>query len=181
MSRAPARKRAFTLFEVMLAVALTLVLMFGALYTTSETVAVVREGDRRVHTHVQARRALDRLLKDCRHASALAVQGSEDDGWTITLTPTGTLDPPSLTYAWNPVTGELRVTDGNLESLVVEGLRSFTVQTETVDTGNGPQISRIALQWILDVLAGSEAGAGAATYPLSLGGATWVRQNAPSF
>ncbi|MBT4466513.1 MAG: hypothetical protein HOD03_07500, partial [Planctomycetes bacterium] len=73
----------FTLMEIMVATSIAMVLLFGALYSTSETLEVVREGDIRMHTNVNARRALNRLIKDCRYASEIEVAGTQQTGWTI--------------------------------------------------------------------------------------------------
>jgi len=86
--------------EIMIATSIAMVLLFGALYSTSETLEVVREGDIRVHTNVNARRALDRLLKDCRYASEVEVEGNEQTGWTIGVDTTGTLAPGELEYTY---------------------------------------------------------------------------------
>lgn len=169
----------FTLVEVMLATTIAMALMFGALYSTSETLAVVREGDAVTHTNVHARRTLDRLLKDFRYSSDLAVSGNAADGWEITVTTTGTLNPGDLIYSWDPAISTLEVTDGTDVETVIEELRSFEIDTEEVDLGSGPVISRITLAWSLGLSTGSEAGNvglnNERTYEIS--GATWIRRN----
>ncbi|MCH2111793.1 MAG: hypothetical protein MK213_02960, partial [Planctomycetes bacterium] len=114
----------FTLAEVLLASALTMVLMFGALYGTSESYEVARSGDRRVHTHISARRALDRLLKDCRYADDVALGGNPQSGYSITIDATSELDPEILTYFWSPSTKEVTVTDGATTDLVLSGVQT---------------------------------------------------------
>ena len=173
------RDRGFTLVELMLVATLAMVLMFGAIYSASESFAVVSEGDARVHTHVQGRRALDRLLKDCRYSAALTVVGAASTGWTLTVDSTSSLDPDILVYAWNPDTGVLTVSDGVLSpDEVITGLTSFGISTETNDPGTGPVITRIKFDWTLDVDAGDESGGSGSGQSLSLSGASWVRVNA---
>lgn len=173
------RAAGFTLVELMLVAALTMVLMFGALYSTAESFAVVREGDARVHTHVHGRRALDRFLKDCRYAASVSVAGDAGTGWTVTIDATSSLDPDLLVYAWNPGSQVLTVSDGSsAPDEVVAGLQSFAIATETVDPGTGPVISRIKVDWMLAVSAGGEGGAVSLPQVLSLSGATWIRVNA---
>ncbi|MBC8330089.1 MAG: prepilin-type N-terminal cleavage/methylation domain-containing protein [Planctomycetes bacterium] len=178
--RIPAgRDRGFTLVELLMVAALTMVLLFGAIYSASESFAVVSEGDARAHTHVHARRALDRLLKDCRYAAAVDVAGDADTGWTITIDATSSLDPDVLVYTWDPQTAVLRVSDGLLSpDIAVEGLETFDLGREFADHGAGPVIARIKFDWVLLVDAGDESGSTVSGRTLSLSGATWVRVNA---
>ncbi|MFQ5749103.1 MAG: hypothetical protein ACE5H3_06560 [Planctomycetota bacterium] len=175
------RLSGFTLFEVLLAVVLTMILMFGALYSTSESFEVVREGDRRIHTHIHARRSLDRLLKDCRYSSALEIDGDAASGWEITVDTTGSLDPGTLVYTWSPQTRILKVADGTLEDIVIQGLKGFQLKSTTVQTAKGTKVARITATWTLDVNAGLEAGKGAKAYTMTLSGSTWIRENVPEF
>lgn len=180
MKRRHDRRAGFTLLEIMIATTIAMILLFGALYSTSETLSVVREGDTMIHTNVHARRALDRMLKDFRYSSDLAVTGDSADGWSITVTTTGTLDPGDLTYAWDPDVGMLTVAkDGESSVTILEDLRNFNVVTETAEIGGSTVITRIKLEWALGLDSGEEAGNlnvdAARTFELA--GATWVRRN----
>lgn len=174
------RQAGFTLLEIMIATTIAMVLLFGALYSTSETLSVVREGDTVIHTNVHARRALDRMLKDFRYSSDLAVTGDSVDGWSIVVTTTGTLDPGELTYAWDPDIGELHVTKaGGSTATILEDLRGFNVVTTNADIGGSTVITRIKLEWILGLDSGQEAGNVAldSEREFELAGATWIRRN----
>ncbi len=172
------KRSGFTLLELMIVSALTMVLLFGAIYSAGESFAVVSEGDTRVHTHVHGRRALDRLLKDCRYAAAVTVTGNEASAWTITIDATSSLDPDILVYQWSADTAVLTVSDGVLSpDIVATGLQSFGVDTQTVDKGAGPVISRIKFDWTLTHDPGDETGATASGLVMNLSGATWVRVN----
>jgi len=173
---------AFSLVEVMLASALTMVLMFGALYGTTESYEVVRAGDRRVHTHVAARRSLDRLLKDCRYAMDVSVSGSRQSGWSIVVNTTGSINPEVLSYTWDPNTDVLTVTDGTTTDVVMDNLSIMQVETETVDIGGQPTVTRISVKWNLRVNAGYEAGLPSTSpYDVQVGGTSWVRRHVPSY
>ena len=173
---------AFSLVEVMLASALTMVLMFGALYGTTESYEVVRAGDRRVHTHVAARRSLDRLLKDCRYAMDVSVSGSQQSGWSIVVNTTGSINPEVLSYTWDPNTDVLTVTDGTTTDVVMDNLSIMQVGTETVDIEGQPTVTRISVKWNLRVNAGYEAGLPSTSpYDVQVGGASWVRRHVPSY
>lgn len=182
IARSVRRQAGFTVFEVLIASTLALVLMFGAIYQIGESYDVVREGDRRVHTNVHARRILDRFLKDCRYASSLDVTGNLQNGWTINLTTLNSLSPGDLVYSWDPNTEVFALTDdANNSSNLIEGLQTFTLETQVVSGQNGVEISWIGVQWTVDVDAGIEAGIDPEERTLGLGGSTWVRKNAPSF
>lgn len=174
------RQAGFTLLEIMIATTIAMVLLFGALYSTSETLSVVREGDTMIHTNVHARRALDRMLKDFRYSSDLSVTGDSADGWSIEVTTTGTLDPGVLTYAWEPDTGLMTVSKaGETVVTILEDLRGFNVVTDTADIGGTTVITRIKLEWVLGLDSGSEAGNVSldAEREFELAGATWIRRN----
>ncbi|MFT7517308.1 MAG: hypothetical protein ACI84O_001098 [Myxococcota bacterium] len=109
----------FTLIEIMIATSIAMILMFGALYSTSETLEVVREGDIRVNTNVNSRRALDRLLKDCRYATEIDVNSDESGRVTISLLTEGALSPGEIEYTWEPNDSVLRIGE------VVDGVTSF--------------------------------------------------------
>ncbi|MHC4381174.1 MAG: prepilin-type N-terminal cleavage/methylation domain-containing protein [Planctomycetota bacterium] len=179
MKTKPHKTSGFTLVEIMIATTIAMILLFGALYSTSETLAVVREGDATIHTNVHARRAMDRILKDFRYSSALAVSGDSLAGWEITVTTTGTLDPGDLTYTWSPDSKTLEVTDGLDLETVLTDLRVFNVVTETADFGSGPVITRLKMEWVLGIEAGMEAGDVAidAERTFEVAGATWIRRN----
>lgn len=169
----------FTLLEIMIATTIAMVLLFGALYSTSETLTVVREGDMLIHTNVHARRALDRILKDFRYSSDLSVSGDALAGWSLVTTTTGTLDPGDLTYTWNPTDNALIVTNGTDTETVLDDLRIFNVVTDTADINGITVITRIKLEWVLGLTAGAEAGAAGmdAERTFELAGATWIRKN----
>ncbi|MDA0666920.1 MAG: prepilin-type N-terminal cleavage/methylation domain-containing protein [Planctomycetota bacterium] len=173
------RSAGFTLLEIMIATTIAMVLLFGALYSTSETLTVVREGDMVIHTNVHARRALDRILKDFRYSSTLAVSGDSLNGWDVTTTTTGTLDPGLLTYSWNPIDRILTVADDSTSETVLEDLRVFNIVTQTASINGITVITRIKLEWVLGLTAGAEAGAvGMDTErTFELAGATWIRRN----
>jgi prepilin-type N-terminal cleavage/methylation domain-containing protein len=44
------KRAGFSLIEVMVAVSISMILLFGTLYSASESLEVVEESDRRVHT-----------------------------------------------------------------------------------------------------------------------------------
>ena len=173
------RSSGFTLVEIMIATTIAMILLFGALYSTSETLAVVREGDATIHTNVHARRALDRVLKDFRYSSALSVTGDSLTGWEIVTTTTGTLDPGELTFTWDPNTRELKVSDGTDNETILEDLRVFNVVTDSADFGAGPVITRIKLEWVMGIDSGNESGGVEidAERTFDLAGATWIRRN----
>lgn len=173
------RKSGFTLVEIMIATTIAMILLFGALYSTSETLAVVREGDATIHTNVHARRSMDRMLKDFRYSSALEVTGDSLTGWEIIVTTTGTLDPGELTYTWDPDTRVLDVSNGvDLETILTD-LRVFNVVTDSADLGSGPVITRFKMEWVLGIDAGREAGDVGidAERTFDIAGATWIRRN----
>ena len=170
----------FTLMEIVIATSIAMVLLFGALYSTSETLEVVREGDIRMHTNVNARRALDRLLKDCRYASEVEVEGNEQTGWTIGVDTTGTLAPGELQYTWSPADNSLRVAlVGGQTEEVISDVRSFDVDTLTTTIGGVEVISRISFHFIIGLDDGHATGAGNpnSERTLELAGATWIRRN----
>lgn len=169
----------FTLIEIMIATTIAMILLFGALYSTSETLNVVREGDAVVHTNVHARRALDRVLKDFRYSAALSIAGDSETGWTIGVTTTGTLDPGALVYNWTPDSKTLTVTGPGGPETVIQDLRTFNVNTLTETVGAVVYITRVSVEWELGITSGNEAGNETinAERTLSLAGATWVRRN----
>jgi len=169
----------FTLLEIMIATTIAMVLLFGALYSTSETLSVVREGDAVIHTNVHARRSLDRILKDFRYSSALSVSGDSINGWSIATTTTGTLDPGVLTFSWNPTDKALVVTKGNHEETILDDLRVFNVVTDTASIDGETVITRIKLEWVMGIESGSESGAVGVdeSRTFELAGATWIRRN----
>jgi hypothetical protein len=170
----------FTLMEIVIATSIAMVLLFGALYSTSETLEVVREGDIRMHTNVNARRALDRLLKDCRYASEVEVEGNEQTGWTIGVDTTGTLAPGELQYTWSLADNSLRVAlvGGETEE-VISDVRSFDVDTLTTTIDGVEVISRISFHFIIGLDDGHATGGGNpnSERTLELAGATWIRRN----
>ncbi len=169
----------FTLIEIMIATTIAMVLLFGALYSTSETLNVVREGDAVVHTNVHARRALDRILKDFRYSADLTVSGEVNEGWTIEVTTTGTLDPGAIVYSWDPNTKLLSVTGPSGTETVIEDLRTFVVTTVTSEIEGEVEITMVSIEWEVGITSGNEAGVEEinAERSLELAGATWIRRN----
>lgn len=171
------RRSGFSLIEVMLAVSVAMILLYGAIYSSSETVAMVREGDVQMHTHVQARRVMDRLLKDVRYSTDMAIEGDEEEGWTIEVLTTGSLAPGWVTYSWSPDDGRFTISDGASTELLLEDVRSFTVTQETADVGGVTVIERLTLDWVMGLDSGAESGAEgvAEERTLELAGSTLVR------
>lgn len=167
------RRSGFTLVEMLISMTIAMILLIGAFYSTSETYAVVRQGDARLHTQVHARRTLERLAKDCRYANTLEITGNEDSGWTITMT-TG-LDNDPWVWRWVASTDELSISDGNLSETVVEGLTDFGLATEINSEG---AISRVTFRWTMLVNYGEEAGKGSQQRTVELAASTWVRKAA---
>ncbi|RMH02490.1 MAG: hypothetical protein D6702_08810 [Planctomycetota bacterium] len=155
--------------ELMIVAALVMALMFGALVTTGESFQVAESGDQRIQVSISARRALDRLLKDCRYAAALSVAGDAASGWTITIDAVNSLDPDTLIYTWDPQTEVLRISDGvRSPDTVLEGLAAFDLSTLVEDHGAGPVIARIRCDWSVRQEQGQL---------LPLAGTTWIRVN----
>jgi type II secretory pathway pseudopilin PulG len=165
------RAAGFTLVEMLISMTIAMVLLIGAFFSTSETYAVVRQGDARVHTQVHARRTLERMTKDCRYASSVEISGSEDVSWTLSLT-TG-LDSDEWVWKWSSSTEILTVSDGVQIEDVVTGITAFAIDTEINDEGD---ISRVALKWTLRENQGSEAGQGGSSPFVDLAASTWVRK-----
>lgn len=167
------RRNGFTIIEMLISMTIAMILLIGAFYSTSETYAVVRQGDARLHTQVHARRTLERLAKDCRYANTLEVSGSESTGWTISMT-TG-LDDQVWVWRWVASTDELSVSDGELSETVVEDLTGFSIATEINSEG---AISRITMRWTLMEQSGEEAGKSNINRQVELAASTWVRKAA---
>ncbi len=165
----------FSIAEVMVATTVAMLLLFGALYGTGETFAVVREGDARVHTQVHARRILDRLLKDCRYASELEIVGDAETQWIINITPGGTASP--LTWTWTSANQELLLADNQDSETVLQGLNTFRLKTITEWVDEEEVVVQVSVEWNLSVNAGSETGAATLNRTIDLGAATWVRSH----
>lgn len=178
MTRKPKLRRAgFSLIEVMLAVSVSMILLYGAIYSSSETVAVVREGDLAMHTHVQARRVMDRLLKDVRYCGDLTVAGDEAAGWQIDVLTTGTLAPGWVTYEWDPDTGLLTISDGVVTETLLEEVLVFDVATVTETIDGAEVITAVTLNWTMRLDEGAESGSEDVSdeRTLQLAGSTLVR------
>ncbi len=163
----------FTIVEMLISMTIAMVLLMGAFFSTSETYAVVRQGDARVHTQVHARRTLERITKDCRYASSIEISGTEDVNRTMTLT-TG-LDNDEWVWRWTRDSESLTVSDNEQLEEVVTGITAFAIDTEINDEG---AISRIALKWTLRENQGAEAGQGGSGPFVDLAASTWVRKAA---
>jgi len=161
----------------MVATSIAMLLLFGALYGTGESFAVVQEGDARVHTHIHGRRILDRLLKDCRYAAEIEIQGEAETAWTLEIL--AKLDDPVRVWHWNSKSQNLTLSQGENREVVLQGIQQFDLKTqrEWVDGVDG--LSQVAVQWTLAVNAGTEAGAASFARTISLGAATWIRSHAP--
>lgn len=153
------RHSGFSLIEVMLAVSVAMILLYGAIYSSSETIAVVREGDVQMHTHVQARRVMDRLLKDVRYSADLTISGDDEDGWTMQVLTTGSLAPGWVTYFWDPATERFTISDGAATEILLEDVRSFGLTQETADINGETVVVRLTLDWVMGLDSGEESGA----------------------
>lgn len=153
-----ARCAGYSLVEVLLAVTISMVLLYAAVFSASEAMAVVSEGDTQMHTHVQARRAMDRILKDVRYASEFEVGGDNENGWTIDVLTTGSLSAGWVSYSWDPVSGRLAVGSEASTEWVLEGVRQFDVDVESVDVNGAPVLSGLIMTWVVAEDAGSLAG-----------------------
>ena len=167
--RSASRRGGFTIVDTLVATAVSMILLYGAIYSTLESVAVASAGDTRINTQIHARRVLERLVKDCRYASEIEVTGSQANGWTIDLT-TG-LNDDDWTWTWDPVSEALTVSDGSGSEIVVSGLVDFSVDTQN---NSQSEIERITMVWTVQEVAGATGTTTAdttATFP----GSTWVR------
>ncbi len=179
MKKISQKQSGFTLIEIMIATSIAMVLLFGALYSTSETLSVVREGDVIVQTNVHARRSLDRMLKDFRYSSNIKIDGSANEGWEIKIKTTGTLDPEEVTYSWDPVDKELLVRSEDEEDVVLTDLRVFNLVKESKEINGATAITRVKVEWVMGLDAGELAG----KVPMpeertfEVAGATWIRRN----
>lgn len=171
------RRSGFSLVEVMLAVSIAMILLYGAIYSSSETIAVVREGDVQMHTHVQARRVMDRLLKDVRYSSDLTISGDAEDGWTLQVLTTGSLSPGWVTYFWNPETESFTISNGASTETLLEDVRSFGLAQETADVDGETVIVSLTLNWVMGLDSGEESGAAGVSEErtLEVAGSTLVR------
>ncbi len=163
---------AFTLVEMALACTIAMILMFGALYSSSEGYAVVREGDSRVHTSLRARRTLDRFLRDCRFAENLEIQGNAKQGWEITVQTHGPPNPNILIYTWSPKKGLLKISDGKTIQTALAGLVSFDLSWQSLAGESGPEVQQVTAKWVVTVDHGLEAGFVPSSATLALGGST---------
>jgi type II secretory pathway pseudopilin PulG len=168
------RKRGgFTIVEILVATSVSMILLYGAIYSSMETVAVVSAGDTRINTQVHARRVLERLVKDCRYASELTVDGDQVDGWEIEMETGLGADP--WTWTWDPNTETLTVSDGDSTETIVTGLVDFEIDTQS---DSGGDIERISMIWTVreeSGATGNSTGETTAIFP----GSTWVRSNLP--
>lgn len=154
------RRAGFTLIELMLAVTISMILLYAAIFTASEAMAVVSEGDIQMHTQVQARRALDRILQDTRYASEVLVNGTAQTGWTVQVLTTGSLSPGWVTYAWDAQTGALTVATNAGSEWMLEGVRAFDLGTTTAVVNNATVVTALTIQWTVGLDGGAESGEG---------------------
>lgn len=153
-----ARRAGFTLIELMLAVTISMIILYTALFSASEAVAVVSEGDAQVQTHVQARRALDRLLRDVRYATEVEVGGSSETGWSLDVLTTGTLSPGWVSYVWNADAGTLTIDAGAGAEWALVGLRDFGLDLVTESIGGAEVVTAVTIEWTVAEDAGAFAG-----------------------
>lgn len=163
----------FTIVELLVATSVAMVLLYGALFSTMESFAVVRQGDTRVNTQIHARRTLERLTKDIRYASALDISGDAESGWVIDLE-TG-IDADAWTWTWDPDAQSLTVSDGATESVVVQGLQEFSLDTAL----EGTDIAQVVMVWTVAENAGEMSGPSGSTTTVTIPSSTWVRRFAP--
>lgn len=164
----------FTIIEVMVAVSVAMILLFGTLYSASESLAVVEESDRRVQVVGQARAGMDRMLGDCRYASNVDVAGDSVNGWTLTIDTTSALDPPILTYSWDPGTGEFRLSDGAITDVLFENMTAMDVTTETELQGGIPVVTAVFVTMELETAGPGFHGAAETSMTLELGGSVKI-------
>ena len=143
------RRRGFSLVEVLLAVTISMVLLYAAIFSASEALAVVSEGDAQMHTHVQARRALDRILTDVRYASEVTVAGDLETGWTLDVLTTGSLSAGWVEYAWDAASGLMTVATAAGTEWMLEGVRSFQLDVETVQVNGVDVVGGVILKWVV--------------------------------
>ncbi|MDP6963611.1 MAG: hypothetical protein QGF46_05530 [Planctomycetota bacterium] len=174
------RTSGFTLMEIVIATSIAMILLFGALYSTSETLEVVREGDIKMNTNINVRRALDRILKDCRYAEEVEVSGDAATGWTVEVETTGALSPGELEYTWNPNSELLMVavSGGNPETMI-QGVSSMSIATLSEIINGESEITRITFNLTVSLDASAIGGMTTANpdRKLELGGATWIRRH----
>ncbi len=159
----------FTLVELLVATAVAMVLLLGALYSTSESYAVVREGDARMHTRLLGRRSMERLMVDVRFASDVSISGDALSGWTIDLV-TGVNDE-AWSWSWSPTDQILRVSDGVDQETVITGLQQFEIETEAGPSGG---VGRVVARWTLEENSGQEAGNVSTGRSVELSASSWV-------
>ena len=164
------KRAGFTLVEMALACTVAMILMFGALYSSTEAYSIVREGDTRVHTHLQARRTLDRFLRDCRYAEDLAIEGKASTGWLIAVTQSGLQTPSTLQYRWDAASHEFQIEDDTSSQIALSGLLDFELSWQTEVTETGSKIAQVTAQWTVAVNPGLEAGFSEPRGSLELGG-----------
>lgn len=171
--RKPSRQSGFTILELLISTAIGTVLLFGAIYSSMETFAVVQAGDSRLNTQVHARRVLERLVKDCRYSTELEITGDEADGWQLAIT-TGA-DDTEWTWTWNPATDTLSVSDGESAEDIVTNLEGFALEAQL---NGSSEVERITMLWTLREVAGNAGGGTVADTTVTFPGSTWVRANA---
>lgn len=153
------RRAGFSLIEVLLAVTISMILLYAAIFSASEAMAVVNEGDAQMVTHVQARRAMDRILKDVRYASQVQVSGSAQAGWTLDILTTGSLSAGWIAYAWDPQTGRITVGDGAGTQWVLEDVRDFTLESDVQQVNGTPTVVSVQMTWVVGEDTGGLADA----------------------
>ena len=173
-SVASARHAGFSIMEVMVAVSVAMILLFGTLYSASESLEVVEESDRRVQVVGQTRGGLDRMLSDCRYASNVDVAGNNIDGWTVTVDTTSALDPPQLTYTWDPVSGDFSLSDGLMTDVLFENVTEMVVTTDTKLEGGIPVVSALYLTFEVQTEGPGFNGDPETLVPMEFGGSVRI-------
>lgn len=169
------RSDGFTLVEVMVAVTVAMILLFGTLYSASESLAVVEEGDRRVQTVAQAQAGLDRMLGDCRYAQEVVVTGDAATGWDIVIQTSSPLDPPTLRYSWDPLTDVLTLSDGFETQTVLENVHTMEMQVETELIGGFDVATAMYMTFGMDTSGPGFNGNPETVVPLEFGGSVKIR------
>lgn len=167
------RSRAgFTLIELLVSTSVAMILMFGAIYSSMESFAVVSAGDAQINTQVHTRRIMDRFVRDCRYAKEISVTGDEVTGWTVDLV-TG-IDSSTAVWTWDAAMESLSLSDGTSTETILTGISAFSLDTQQNDS---LEIDRITAIWTVRETAGG-TGTSNADRTITVPGSTWIRIHA---
>ena len=171
-----ANSAGFTLTEVLLATALAMIMLFGTLYGSGESFVLIHEGDAKVNTHLQARRVLDRFMKDCRYSTDLIIEGNPEKAWMVNLQPAGEPLPARRVWTWDAKDSQLQIEEQGQREVALAGVNKFELRTGLIDGPMGPEISMVAAEWEIAITSTPSGKP-----DIALGSATWIRRHAPSF